>query len=166
METFIPSAAQTPGRLNLFKFENFSILLDYAHNPAGMRALKQFSDNLEATHKVCIIAGIGDRRDEDNNLIGSIAAEMADEIIIRQDKRLRGKTEEELIKMLEDGIQMKDPKMKTTVIPSEKEAITYAVNNAKKGSLIILCSDVVPDALALVQKFKAQEATGEKVFAQ
>lgn len=166
LETFIPSAAQTPGRLNLFKFENFSILLDYAHNPAGMRALKQFSDNLEASHKVCIIAGIGDRREEDNNEIGSIAAEMADEIIIRQDKRLRGKTEEELIKMLDDGIKMANPSMKTTIIPSEKEAITHAVNTAKKDSLIILCSDVVPDALALVQQFKAQEASGEKVFAQ
>jgi cyanophycin synthetase len=166
LETFIPSAAQTPGRLNLFEFENFSILLDYAHNPSGMRALKQFSDKLEATHKVCIIAGIGDRREEDNNLIGSIAAEMSDEIIIRQDKRLRGKTEKELIRMLEDGIKMKNPNIKTTVIPSEKEAITHAVNNAKKGSLIILCSDVVPDALALVQKFKAQEASGERVFAQ
>ena len=166
LETFIPSAAQTPGRLNLFKFENFSILLDYAHNPAGMRALKDFADNLEATHKVCIIAGIGDRREEDNNMIGDIAAEMADEIIIRQDKRLRGKTEEELIKMLNDGIKMNHPNMKTTIIPSENEAITHAVNTAKKGSLIILCSDVVPDALALVQKFKALEASGEKVFAQ
>ena len=166
LESFIPSASQTPGRLNLFKFENFNILLDYAHNPAGMRALKQFSDNLEASHKVCIIAGIGDRRVEDNNLMGSIAAEMSDEIIIRQDKRLRGKTEEELIKMLRDGIKMTNPKIKTTVIPSEKEAITFAVNNAKKDSLIILCSDVVPDALDLVQKFKAQEANGEKVFSQ
>lgn len=166
LETFIPSAAQTPGRLNLFEFENFSILLDYAHNPSGMRALKDFSDNLEASHKVCIIAGIGDRREEDNNMIGSIAAEMADEIIIRQDKRLRGKTEEELIKMLNDGIKMANPTIKTTIIPSEKEAITHAVNTAKKGSLIILCSDVVPDALALVQKFKAQEVSGEKIFAQ
>ncbi|MFT5230690.1 MAG: cyanophycin synthetase [Planctomycetota bacterium] len=166
LETFIPSAAQTPGRLNLFKFQNFSILLDYAHNSAGMKALKGFSDKLDATHKVCIIAGIGDRREEDNNMIGSIAAEMADEIIIRQDKRLRGKTEEELIKMLEDGIKKTNPNIKTTVIPSEKEAITHAVNTAKKGSLIILCSDVVPDALELVQKFKEQEANGERVFAE
>lgn len=164
LETFRPSASQTPGRLNLFEFENFSILLDYAHNPAGMRALKDFADNLEASHRVCIIAGIGDRRVEDNNEIGSIAAEMSDEIIIRQDKRLRGKTEEELIKMLDDGIKMKNPKMKTTIIPSEREAITYAVNNAKKDSLIILCSDVVPDALELVQKFKAQDAAGVKEF--
>ncbi|MFT6338316.1 MAG: cyanophycin synthetase [Halioglobus sp.] len=157
LETFMPSPSQTPGRLNLFKFREFSIILDYAHNPSGMRALKQFTDNLEASHRVCIIAGIGDRRTEDNNEIGSIAAEMADEIIIRQDKRLRGKTEEELISMLDDGIKMTDPNKKITIIPSEKDAILYAVKNAKKGTLIILCSDVVPDALELVKKLKEEE---------
>ncbi len=164
LETFIPSAAQTPGRLNLFKFNNFSILLDYAHNPAGMRALQKFTDALEATVKIGIIAGIGDRRLEDNNEMGSIAAEMFDEIIIRQDKQLRGKTEEELIKMLHDGIKMKDPLKKTTIIPSEKEAITHAVKNAVNGSLIVLCSDVIPDALDLVKKFKEEEANGGIVF--
>ncbi|WP_299115717.1 cyanophycin synthetase [uncultured Winogradskyella sp.] len=161
LETFIPSAAQTPGRLNLFKFNNFNILLDYAHNAAGMRALQKFTDELDATVKVGIIAGIGDRRVEDNNEMGSIAAEMFDEIIIRQDKRLRGKTEEELIKMLNDGIKMKDPNKKTTIIPSEKEAIKHAVKHAVEGSLIILCSDVIPDALDLVKELKEKESRGE-----
>ncbi len=165
LETFIPSASQTPGRLNLFEFNNFTILLDYAHNPAGMRALHKFVDELECTVKVGIIAGIGDRRIEDNNEMGAIAADMFDEIIIRQDKRLRGKTEEELIKMLDDGIKMRDPNKKTTIIPSEKEAIKFAVKNAVKGSLIILCSDVIPDALDLVKHFKEQEAKGELNFA-
>lgn len=165
LETFIPSATQTPGRLNLFEFNNFTILLDYAHNPAGMRALQKFTNELEATVKVGIIAGIGDRRIEDNNEMGAIAAEMFDEIIIRQDKRLRGKTEEELIKMLNDGIKKKDPNKKTTIIPSEKEAIKFAVKNAVKGSLIIMCSDVIPDALDLVKHFKEQEAKGELNYA-
>lgn len=166
LESFIPSASQTPGRLNLFHFKDFKVLLDYAHNPAGMRALQQFTDNMEATVKVGIIAGIGDRRVQDNNEIGSIAAEMFDEIIIRQDKRLRGKTEEELIKMLDDGIKMKDPTKKTTIIPSESEAIKFAVKNAKKGSLIILCSDVIPDALELVKKLKEQEANALYEFSK
>lgn len=158
LETFMPSPSQTPGRLNLFEFKNFSILLDYAHNPAGMRALKQFVDNVEASVKVGIIAGIGDRREEDNNELGAVAAEMFDEIIIRQDKNLRGRTEEEIIRMLRDGINSVNPKIKTTVIPSEPEAIQYAVKNAVKGSLIVLCSDVVPDALNLVTKLKEEEA--------
>lgn len=157
LETFIPSPTQTPGRLNLFEFNNFTVLLDYAHNPAGMRALKKFVDNLNASVKVGIIAGIGDRREEDNNEIGRVAAQMFDEIIIRQDKRLRGRTEEELIKMLHDGIKMENENMKTTIIPSEKEAVTYAIQNAVKGSLIVLSSDVIPDALELVKYFKREE---------
>jgi len=161
LETFIPSASQTPGRLNLFKFNDFNILLDYAHNPAGMRALQKFTNELDASVKVGIIAGIGDRRIEDNNEMGAIAAEMFDEIIIRQDKHLRGKSEDELIKMLDDGIKMKDPNKKTTIIPSEKEAIKHAVKHAEKGALIVLCSDVVPDALELVKELKEKEAKGE-----
>ena len=131
-----------------------------------MRALQKFTDQLDATVKVGIIAGIGDRREEDNNEMGSIAAEMFDEIIIRQDKHLRGKTEKELINMLDQGIKQKDPNKKTTIIPSEKEAITHAVQTARKGSLIVLCSDVVPDALELVKEFKDKENSGEVIFAQ
>ncbi|KKN01211.1 hypothetical protein LCGC14_1130040 [marine sediment metagenome] len=165
LETFIPSASQTPGRLNLFKFEKFQILLDYAHNASGMRALQKFTDQMEATHKLGIVAGIGDRREEDNNEIGSIAAEMFDEIIIRQDKHLRGKSEEELIKMVKDGITAKNPNIKTTVIPSEKEAIYHAMKTAPKGALIVLCSDVVSEALALVEDLKEQEQKGASLMA-
>ncbi len=164
LETFLPSSAQTPGRLNLYQFQNFQVLLDFAHNPAGMNALCKFTDNLSATHKVGIIAGIGDRREEDNNEMGKIIAQMCDEVIIRQDKNLRGKTEQELIKMIDDGIKSHDPNKKTTIIPSEREAIMYAVENAKKGSLIIVCSDVIPDALQLVSDLKDKEMSGEVVF--
>ena len=160
LETFLPSASQTPGRLNLFEFEKFKVLLDYAHNPSGMRALQKFTDEVEASLKVGIIAGIGDRRVEDNNEMGRIAAEMFDEIIIRQDKHLRGRTEEELIQMLKEGILEKDADKKITVIPSEEDAIHHAVNNARPGTLIVLCSDVVPDALKLVEELKERETKG------
>jgi cyanophycin synthetase len=158
IESFIPSPSQTPGRLNMFEFKNFNILLDYAHNAAGFRALQKFVEKMDGSPKVGIIAGIGDRREEDNNDIGRIAAEMFDEIIIRQDKNLRGKTEEEIIGMILAGVREVSADKKVTIIPSEKEAITYAINNAQKGALIIVSSDVVPDALNLVMKFKEEEA--------
>jgi cyanophycin synthetase len=60
--------------------------------------------------------------------------------------------------MLSQGIKKVDPKKKVTIIPKESEAIEHAIKNAKKGSLVVICSDVVPDALALVTKFKEQEA--------
>lgn len=157
LETFIPSPSQTPGRLNLFQFKDFQVLLDYAHNPAGMRALQKFIEKIDANPKVGVIAGVGDRREEDINEIGSIAAEMFDEIIIRQDKNLRGRTELDLINMLNDGIKKKDAGKKTTIIPNEKEAATFAIKNAQKGSLVVICSDVVTEALDLVQKLKEEE---------
>lgn len=158
LETFIPSPAQTPGRLNLFQFKDFQVLLDYAHNPAGMRALQKFIENIDASVKVGIIAGVGDRREEDTLEIGSIAAEMFDEIIIRQDKNLRGRSDTELINMLDKGIKRIDPNKQTTIIPNEKEATSFAIKNAKKDALIVICSDVIPDALELVQKLKEEEA--------
>lgn len=158
LETFIPSPSQTPGRLNLFQFKDFQVLLDYAHNPPGMRALQKFIQNIDATVKVGVIAGVGDRREEDTNEIGSIAAEMFDEIIIRQDKNLRGRSELDLINMLHEGIKKQDPAKKTTIIPNEKEAATFAIKNAEKGSLIVICSDVVTEALELVQKLKEEES--------
>jgi cyanophycin synthetase len=157
LSTFIPSPNQTPGRLNLFEFKKFNVLLDFAHNAAGMRALKKFVDTMDGTPKVGIIAGIGDRREQDNNDIGAVAAEMFDEIIIRQDKNLRGKTDVEIIRMLEVGIKKVDPKKPITVIPNEREAITYAIENGKEGSLIVLCSDIIPDALNIVKELKDKD---------
>ncbi|MFT5845454.1 MAG: cyanophycin synthetase [Saprospiraceae bacterium] len=157
LELFTPSPQQTPGRLNLFEFENFTLLLDYAHNAAGLNALKNMLDNMEQSPKVGIIAGVGDRRIEDNEAIGAVSARMFDEIIIRQDKHLRGKTEQELISMLENGIKKEDPNKPVTIIPSEAEAIKFAIKNAQPGSMIVLCSDVIPDALDLVMKLKEEE---------
>ncbi|MFT5922292.1 MAG: cyanophycin synthetase [Flavobacteriales bacterium] len=158
LESFIPSPSQTPGRLNMFEFQNFNVLLDYAHNASGLRALHNLIQRMEGTPKVGIIAGIGDRRTEDNNEIGQVAAEMFDEIIIRQDKHLRGKSETQLIDMLSDGIKKVDPNKKITIIPKESEAIDFAISNAKPGSMIVICSDVIPDALAQVTKYKEDEA--------
>jgi cyanophycin synthetase len=158
LTTFIPSPGQTPGRMNMFNFKNFDVLVDYAHNPAGLRALQNFINKVDATYKVGIIAGVGDRRDEDTREIGAIAAHTFDEIIIRQDKNLRGRTEAELINLMREGIMSANPNAKITIIPNEQEAISHAIKNAVKGSLITMCSDVVPDALELVMKYKEEEA--------
>ena len=157
IESFIPSPSQTPGRLNMFNFNNFKVLLDYAHNPAGFRAIKDYVDQIQASKKVGIVAGVGDRRTEDNIELGAIAAEMFDEIIIRQDRNLRGKDESELINEIHNGIKSVNPNKKVDIIKSEKDAIIHAIDNAQKDSLVIVSSDVVPDALNLVMKLKEKE---------
>ena len=157
LETFIPSPTQTPGRMNLFQFKNFEVMIDYAHNPAGFEAIGKFLEKTEAKHKVGIIAGVGDRRDEDIMLLGKLSAKMFDEVIIRQDKNLRGRTDQEIIDLMIKGIHEVDANKKVVTIPKESEAIDYAIKNAKKGSFITICSDVIPDALDQIMRYKEQE---------
>lgn len=158
LESFIPSVAQTPGRLNLFRFKDFQLLLDYAHNPAGFKALMKFIEKMDGAPKVGIIAGLGDRRKEDNVQIGKYAASMFDEIIIRHDKDLRGGKKEEIEVMIREGINSSHPDKKVTVISSENAAIQYAIEHAKKGSLIVVCSDIVTEALKTITKYKEEES--------
>lgn len=157
LETFIPSPTQTPGRMNLFQFKNFQVMVDYAHNSAGFAAIGKFLEKITAKPKVGIIAGVGDRRDSDIISLGKLAANMFDEIIIRQDKNLRGRTDQEIIDFMLQGVHSVDKNKKVKVIPTESEAIAFAIKNAKKGSFITICSDVVPDALDAIMKFKEEE---------
>ncbi|MBP6511529.1 MAG: cyanophycin synthetase [Bacteroidia bacterium] len=157
LDTFIPSPVQTPGRMNLFEFKKYSVMVDYAHNPAGFLAISKFLEKIDASPKIGIIAGVGDRRDADIVSLGALAAKMFDEVVIRQDRNLRGRTEHEIIDLMVEGMHSVDPKKKHVVIPSEPEAIDYAFKNAKKGSFIVICSDVVPDALDQVMKYKDTE---------
>lgn len=159
LQTFVPSAALTPGRMNIFKFNNFTVMLDYAHNTHGMQAIGKFVSQVNASHKVGIVAGVGDRRDEDTIELGQEAAKMFDEIIIRQDKNLRGRTDTEIIGLIQQGIRNINKDIVVHVIPKENEAIDFALSNARKDSFITIISDVVPDALEQVKNLKEKEGS-------
>jgi len=162
LQTFTPSPALTPGRMNMFHFHDYSVMIDYAHNTHGFNALGKFLASVNASVKVGIIAGVGDRRDEDIISLGEASAKMFDEIIIRQDKHLRGRTDQAIIDLMTQGIHNIDANKKITVIRKESEAIDFALKNAVKDSFIVITSDVIPDALEQVKSYKARE-DGAKV---
>jgi cyanophycin synthetase len=157
LQTFIPSPAMTPGRMNMFHFKNFSIMLDYAHNTHGLKAIGKYVESVDAPKKVGLIAGVGDRRDEDLISLGEESARIFDEIIIRQDKNLRGRTEEEMIRLITQGIQNVAPDKPVMDFRREHDAIDYAIQHAVKDSFIVIISDVVPDALEQVKHYKDLE---------
>jgi cyanophycin synthetase len=157
LETFIPSPVQTPGRMNLFQFKKYQVMVDYAHNPAGFQAVGKFLERIDSKNKVGVIAGVGDRRDEDIIQLGCIAANMFDEIIVRQDRNLRGRSEQEIIDLMLQGVHQVNPEKSVKVIPTESEAIDYVMKTAKKGSFITICSDVIPDALEQIMRYKEEE---------
>ena len=163
LATFIPSAAQTPGRMNIFEFSKFKVLIDFAHNPTSYRAIEDFLSSVDATRKIGIISGVGDRRDEDIKECAVIAARMFDHVIIRQEKHLRGRTESEIINLILEGLQEGDPTVTHEVVSLEVEAIKHSISLAEEGTYIIALSDAIDNAIDIVQSYLDSEIEGTDV---
>lgn len=159
LKSFIPGAALTPGRMNVFEFKKFKVMIDFAHNPSGYRGVKDYLSNIDATKKIGIISGVGDRRDEDIRDCAKIAAEMFDHIIIRQEKHLRGRSEQEIVDLLIAGIQSVDKTITYDIITKEVDALQHAIDVAEEGSFITALSDVVSNAIEVVQQRLNEELT-------
>ncbi|WP_374166109.1 cyanophycin synthetase [Arcticibacter sp. MXS-1] len=152
LETFVPSPAHTPGRMNVFDFRDYRILVDYAHNPDGLKGLREFIDHSDATFRTGVIAGTGDRRDDDIREIGRLAASMFDEIIICQEKHLRGRDYNELVGLLQEGVKEIKPGLPCTIIGESKTAWEHIISKVKPGELITIISDAINNAYETVKR--------------
>jgi len=157
LSSFVASAENTPGRLNLFEFAHFRFMVDYAHNPHGIKAMGRFLKNMNASMKVGIIAGVGDRRSQDIVSIGEESARIFDQVIIRFDRDNRGRTPEEIKDLLMQGIRKVDERKLVKTCPKETEAIDCAVKDAQPGSLIVLLSDDVTGALSAMKGYMSKK---------
>ena len=157
LTSFVPSSTQTPGRLNFFQFRNYTMLADFAHNPHGLKLLCDFVSKLEYPYKIGVISGTGDRRDEDIRELGEISANYFDEIIIRCDKNLRGRTADEIIGLLKEGIDKVDRRIPTMIIANENEALEHIYANPHQGALYTIMCDVVAGALDKIRELKDRE---------
>jgi cyanophycin synthetase len=170
LSTFVPSHEATPGRMNIFSFAHCDVMVDYGHNPGGFKAIKKFLERSEFTHTVGIITGVGDRRDEDIITMGALAAEMFNEVVIRVDKDLRGRSSQSLIMLLKKGLALSKRTLKALVIPDEIEAIAYCLNTTVPGSLITVFSEHVNETCQYVleqQRLrKSQTIVGDHSVAQ
>jgi cyanophycin synthetase len=152
LRSFMPTPEHTPGRMNLFAFNNFSLMLDYAHNEGGYNELKGYANKITASVKTGVIAATGDRRDQDIRNLGRLCAEIFDELIIRHDKDGRGRTNEEITGLLLEGIKAVKPNMPVMVISDEIEAIEYAIKHAEKNAWIFVNTDNVQESLDFISR--------------
>lgn len=155
LKSFIPDKNQTPGRINEFRINEVNVIVDYAHNPHGLRALAGYLKNI-LEKKIGIIAVPGDRRDDDIIEFGRIAGEMYDDIIIRFDRDTRGRSEKSIETLLGQGISSVKPDLNFTVIADTETAIQYAVENAPKESYIVICADNAIHTLGLTEQVAAK----------
>lgn len=163
LKTFIPSHELTPGRMNLFSFSGCKLMIDYVHNKDGYEKMKEYVSAVKASKKTGIISGTGDRRDDDLLDIGRIAGETFDEIIIRHDKDLRGRSKDEITKLLTDGIRETNPDIPIKVISDEFEAIEFAIEHSEKDAFIFETADHVQDTISFVLELQKRNSKTEEV---
>ena len=170
LRTFDSSFFQAPGRMNIYDEHPFRVILDYAHNPAAIRAMCGLVDRFDVEgRKIVVLSAPGDRRDEDIREIAAIAGGHFDHFICRVDDGLRGRSEDEVAvmlknKLLEDGISAEQ----IEVIPNEQEATARALEMAEPGDLILVLGDHIKRTWKQIIYFNSgahTEDTGKKVTA-
>ncbi len=104
LRDFRPSAEQAPGRLNLYRLGERLVIVDFAHNEAGLAVIFDLVDGLvgkrgtRTTPVVAVVGTAGDRPDDSLRAIGKLSAEHADELALKETLRyLRGRTRESVI---------------------------------------------------------------------
>lgn len=165
LTTFNAGLAQTPGRLNFIEVGQATVLMDYAHNPAGFRSLVKFISKLPNKYRTVILTVPGDRRDEDIREMGEIAGGAFDRVVIRAGHYLRGRDAAEVAKLLEEGINRNETKPQVRIIPDGRDAFRHAIKYARKGELIVTLADIVPNDIYYVQEIRetlAAEAEGKQ----
>lgn len=151
IRTFTTSAEQTPGRMNLFELGEYHALVDYAHNAHGYQAVGDFVRNWQGA-KIGIIGGPGDRRDEDLILLGKIAAQVFDHIIIKEDADKRGRQPGEVASLIVKGIFQENPQPNHEIILDETTAIETGLNAAQPGNLVVVFPESVTNAIAQIKQ--------------
>lgn len=154
LKSFFPSVEQTPGRLNIYDFPNFKVMVDFAHNPEGFSGIRDFLSSIDSPNKIGIITGTGDRPDESIIQLGELSAEMFDHIIIHQAKFLRGRTSDAIVDLLIQGIQNFNPSGSYEYISDDTEPLQYAIKLAKKDSFITALSDVLNNPIELIKQYQ------------
>jgi cyanophycin synthetase len=165
LRTFSTSFFQAPGRLNLLDVGGVRVVIDYCHNVDGMRNLADFVTRMMVepqtkagrigpasggngrTGRAIGVIGIpGDRRDDDQREYGALAASAFDEIIVREDRNLRGRQPGESASNVIEGIRAVRGEGKARVSRAEKvldemTAARTALRRASPGDLVVMCVD-------------------------
>jgi cyanophycin synthetase len=174
LRSFSTSIYQAPGRLNLFDLNGVSVLIDYAHNAAGLRTVGDFVERMtapalagappgppswQANLRVAVIATPGDRRIEDMRELGRVAARYFDEIVIREDRNLRGRkpgeTAGRILEGVREAIAAGARVGSAEIVLGEMEAIRRALDRSRPGDLVVLCVDYATEVWKELERRKS-----------
>ena len=133
---FRPSSEHSPGRLNLFRVGQRVVIVDFAHNEAGISAVLDVAEGIaggaagRAAPITVIVGTAGDRPDDTLRGIGKIAAQRAQRVAIKETLRyLRGRSRSSVIGEIMAGISAGGVKRESVPIyETETEALKAELN--------------------------------------
>ena len=139
IERSFKSFCGVKGRLEkseLFKGRGFAVFIDYAHTPdALLKVLNTINSLKKAEQRTIVLFGCGgDREKQKRSVMGQIAMENADFVIITSDNP-RNEKPNLIINDIMLGIVEKS---NFAIIPDRKKAIEYAIATAEEGDIILL----------------------------
>ncbi|MBR5337467.1 MAG: UDP-N-acetylmuramoyl-L-alanyl-D-glutamate--2,6-diaminopimelate ligase [Lachnospiraceae bacterium] len=128
--------AHVKGRIEPVKVsDDFSLMIDYAHNAFGLESLLTTLKEYEPRRLVCLF-GCGGNRDRNRRFeMGEVSGKYADLSIITSDNP-RYEKPEDIIEDIITGISK--TKGQYVKITDRKEAIAYAIHNGQPGDVIVL----------------------------
>ena len=124
------------GRAEIVKTNtDYTVLIDYAHTPDGIENILKTVNGFAKGRTIIVFGCGGDRDNTKRPIMGRIAGELADFCVVTSDNP-RTEDPMKIISMIEEGV--KESGADYVVIESRFDAIKYALDNAKKGDVIVL----------------------------
>jgi cyanophycin synthetase len=156
LRTFDSTFFQAPGRMNVFNEHPFKVLFDYGHNAHAVAAMASLAQQLDvAGRRIVVLAGPGDRRDEDLVAIAQAVAGRFDHYICRRDDNLRDRAPEEVPRIMVQALKSAGvPADAISMIPDEQEAIDAALQMGAAGDLLLVFADSLVRSWKQITKFR------------
>ncbi len=156
LRTFDSTFFQAPGRMNVFNEHPFKVLFDYGHNAHAVAVMTDLAQRLDVTgRRIVVLAGPGDRRDEDLVAIARAVAGRFDHYICRRDDNLRDRAPEEVPRLMAAALRAAGVREQAiSLIPDEQEAITAALEMGQPGDLLLVFADALVRSWKQITKFK------------
>jgi cyanophycin synthetase len=160
LRTFDTTFFQAPGRMNVFNEHPFKVLFDYGHNAHAVGAMSDLAQRLEvAGRRIVVLAGPGDRRDEDLVAIANAVAGRFDHYVCRRDDGLRDRAPDEVPKLQAAALRLAGvPESAISIIPDEQEAIDAALRMGRPGDLLLIFADALVRSWKQIIKFRPDGA--------
>lgn len=114
---------------------DFTIILDYAHTPDGIENILSAMREVAEGRLVVLMGCGGDRDHYKRPIMGEVAARLADFVIVTSDNP-RSEDPESIVRQIIPGIEKHDTPY--VAIVNRREAIKYAVENARPKDVIVL----------------------------